>query len=68
LKTYTPKDPEEDDSRKLDDPFFRFEFFSPSPTRIKEKGHIIAKNHDSQNLRALNANFNSEYLAKVIRN
>lgn len=67
-KTYVPRNYEEDDPEKIDDPFFGFDFFSPNPTRIREKGHVIAKNHDSQNLRALNVGVNGDYLAKIIRN
>lgn len=46
----------------------KFDFFSPNPTKIVEKGHIISKNHDNQNLRELGVNINSQFLAKVIRN
>ncbi len=57
-KSYVPLEDEDEESDKINDPFFGFDFFSPNPTRIKEKGHIIAKNHDSQNLRALNVGVN----------
>ena len=65
-KTYVPKD--EEDDGKINDEYFGLDFFSPNPTRIREKGHTITKSHDHQNLRSLNVNVNGEYLAKIIRN
>ena len=51
-KTYVPKIEEDDEHKeKIDDEYFALNFFSPNPTKIKEKGHTMTKNHDSQNLR-----------------
>lgn len=41
---------------------------APNPSRIREKGHELSKNHDAQNLREMNTLVNDEFLAKVIRN
>lgn len=42
---------------------------TPDPTRIKEKGHELSKNHNIQNLRQHKTTlFNDDYLVKVLRN
>ena len=46
----------------------KLNLFTPNPTRIIEKGHTLAKNHDIQDLRELGVNVNGQFLAKVIRN
>jgi len=52
----------------MDDPFTLVEFFTPNPTRITEKGHILTKTHDSQDLRKLDSLINAQLIARIIRN
>ena len=41
---------------------------SPNPSKIREKGHLLEKNHDVQNLNQNNYQINADFLAKIIRN